>query len=160
MTKQGLSAIVSTTGNDACHVILRGSNRGPNYDAASIAEVAKSLEEHGLVDRVMIDCSHGNSRKDFNLQAEVAAGVGEQVAAGSTSIFGVMLESHLVEGRQDLGDGTSLRFGQSVTDACMSWETTVPVLENLAEAARKRRASASAPTAKKATAKKATAKRA
>jgi 3-deoxy-7-phosphoheptulonate synthase len=144
VTKQGLSAIVSTTGNDVCHVILRGSNRGPNYDAGSVARVAELLHQHGLVDRVMIDCSHGNSRKDFNLQPQVAAEVGHQVAAGSEKIFGVMLESHLVEGRQLLGDGTSLRFGQSVTDACISWEATVPVLENLAEAVRKRRASASA----------------
>ena len=105
--------------------------------------MARLLHEHGLVDRVMVDCSHGNSRKDFNLQPLVAAELGEQLAAGSENIFGVMLESHLVEGRQDLGDGMSLRFGQSVTDACISWEATVPVLENLAGAVRKRRTSVS-----------------
>ena len=136
VTKQGLSAIVSTTGNNDCHVILRGSNSGPNYDAASVSDVAEVLRSHSLVDRVMIDCSHGNSRKDFRRQPEVAKNVCEQIAAGSKQISGVMLESHLVEGRQDLGDASSLRFGQSVTDACISWETTVPVLEQLAEAVR------------------------
>ena len=104
VTKQGLSAIVSTTGNNDCHVILRGSNSGPNYDAASVSDVAEVLRSHSLVDRVMIDCSHGNSRKDFRRQPEVAKNVGEQIAAGSKQISGVMLESHLVEGRQDLGD--------------------------------------------------------
>ncbi len=136
VTKQGLSAIVSTTGNHDCHVILRGSNSGPNYDARSVSDVAEVLRGHNLVDRVMIDCSHGNSRKDFRRQPEVAKDVCEQIAAGSKQISGVMLESHLVEGRQDLGDAGSLRFGQSVTDACISWDTTVPVLEQLAEAVR------------------------
>jgi len=139
VTKQGLSAIVSTTGNDACHVILRGSHRGPNHDAESVASVAESLREHGLCDSVMIDCSHGNSQKDFRRQPEVAHGVAEQVGAGSASICGVMLESHLVEGRQDLEPGKPLVHGQSITDACISFDETVPVLEGLADAVQKRR---------------------
>ncbi len=139
VTKQGLSAIVSTTGNDACHVILRGSHRGPNCDAASVAEVAQSLRDHGLVDRLMIDCSHGNTRKDYRMQPEVAKAIGKQVAAGTREICGVMLESHLVEGRQDLVPGRPLAHGQSITDACIAWETTVPILEELAASVRKRR---------------------
>jgi len=140
VTKQGISAIVTTRGNDACHVILRGSSSGPNYDAESIAAVATRLREQSLPDGVMIDCSHGNSRKDYNRQCEVASAVARQVADGSTSITGVMLESHLVEGRQDLVPGKPLTYGQSITDACISWDKTVPVLEELAEAVRTRRA--------------------
>jgi 3-deoxy-7-phosphoheptulonate synthase len=142
VTKQGLSAIVSTTGNDACHVILRGSHRGANHDPESIAEVAKALRDHGLVDRLMIDCSHGNSRKDYRVQPEVAEQVAEQVASGGREICGVMLESHLVEGRQDLVPGRPLTHGQSITDACIGWESTVPILETLAASVRKRRAAA------------------
>jgi 3-deoxy-7-phosphoheptulonate synthase len=141
VTKQGLSAIVSTTGNDACHVILRGSNRGVNCDAASIATCAKLLRDHKLADRVMVDCSHGNSAKDYRRQPEVAKQVAEQVAGGDHAICGVMLESHLVEGRQDLVSGRPLVYGQSITDACISWDTTVPVLEMLAAAVRTRRGS-------------------
>jgi 3-deoxy-7-phosphoheptulonate synthase len=140
VTKQGLSAIVETKGNQACHVILRGSNAGPNYDQASIDDVVARLRQAGLPERVMVDCSHGNSGKDYRRQAEVAAEVADQVAAGSPSICGVMLESHLVEGRQDLLAGKPLLYGQSVTDACIAWETTVPVLERLAAAVRQRRA--------------------
>jgi len=139
VTKQGLSAIVSTVGNDTCHVILRGSTDGPNFDAESIAAVVKSLEKLGLPERVMVDCSHGNSRKDFARQPDVAEDLARQISGGSAFICGVMLESHLVEGRQDLGADKKLTYGQSVTDACMSWETTVPVLERLAEAVRTRR---------------------
>ena len=139
VTKQGLSAIVTTTGNDACHVILRGSNRGPNYDADSVGEVAALLRQHGLSERVMIDCSHGNSNKDYRLQPQVAAAVAAQVAAGSESICGVMVESHLVAGRQDLVAGKPLVYGQSITDACISWSDTLPLLECLADAVRKRR---------------------
>jgi 3-deoxy-7-phosphoheptulonate synthase len=139
VTKQGLSAIVTTTGNDACHLILRGSQTGPNHDAKSVAEVAAKLRKVGLPDRIMIDCSHGNSQKDYRRQPEVAHVVAEQVAAGSEAICGVMLESHLVEGRQDLEPGKPLVYGQSITDACISWETTVPILEELADAVRARR---------------------
>jgi 3-deoxy-7-phosphoheptulonate synthase len=139
VTKQGLSAIVTTTGNDACHLILRGSQTGPNHDAKSVAEVAANLRKVGLPARVMIDCSHGNSQKDYRRQPEVAHSVAEQVAAGSDAICGVMLESHLVEGRQDLEPGKPLVYGQSITDACISWETTVPILEELADAVRARR---------------------
>jgi 3-deoxy-7-phosphoheptulonate synthase len=149
VTKQGLSAIVSTSGNDACHVILRGSNRGPNHDPDSVAEVAKLLRDHGLRDRLMIDCSHGNSNKDYRVQPQVAAEIGAQIAAGCESICGVMIESHLVAGRQDLVAGKPLVYGQSITDACISWDDTVPILESLAGAVAKRRAAKGAPAKKR-----------
>ncbi|HXC53259.1 MAG TPA: 3-deoxy-7-phosphoheptulonate synthase, partial [Candidatus Limnocylindrales bacterium] len=139
VTKQGDAAIVETRGNDACHVILRGSTSGPNYDSASIDAVVAKLRAAKLAERVMIDCSHGNSRKDFHRQVEVAEDVARQVHSGCASICGVMLESNLVEGRQDLVAGQPLTYGQSITDACISWDTTVPVLETLAEAVRARR---------------------
>ena len=139
VTKQGLSAIVETKGNDACHVILRGSTAGPNHDQASIEAVVAKLRSAGLHERVMVDCSHGNSRKDYRRQAEVAAEVADQVASGQPWICGVMLESHLVEGRQDIVPGKPLTYGQSVTDSCISWDTTVPILEQLAQASRQRR---------------------
>jgi 3-deoxy-7-phosphoheptulonate synthase len=140
VTKQGLSAIVSTAGNDACHVILRGGKSGPNYATDRVAEVTSALRAKGCNNRVMIDCSHGNSMKDFAKQPVVAGEVADQVAAGGVDTCGVMLESHLVEGRQDIGDDpNTLTYGQSVTDACISWETTVPVLDRLAEAVRERR---------------------
>ena len=139
VTKQGLSAIVETRGNDACHVILRGGGSGPNHDATCVADVCAKLAAAKLPECVMIDCSHGNSRKDFHRQTDVAAEIGEQVASGSRAISGVMLESNLVEGRQDLVAGKSLTYGQSITDACISWDATVPILEKLAEAVRTRR---------------------
>lgn len=139
VTKQGLSAIVTTSGNDACHIILRGAKDGPNYDAESIASVCTRLGEHGLPEQVMIDLSHGNSQKDYRRQPAVAQYVCEQVAGGNSAICGVMVESHLVEGRQDLVEGKDLLYGQSITDACISWETTLPLLEGLAEAVNKRR---------------------
>ena len=143
VTKGGDCAIVETTGNDACHVILRGSNRGPNFDAAAVADVTAALEGAGDRGSVMVDCSHGNSRKDHERQAAVASDLASQIAAGSSAVFGLMLESHLLDGRQDLGDDpASLVYGRSVTDACMSWEATVPVLDELAEAVRTRRAAA------------------
>jgi 3-deoxy-7-phosphoheptulonate synthase len=135
VTKQGVSAIFQTAGNDTCHVILRGGSRtGPNYDAEHVAEACARLARHGLREAVMVDCSHGNSRKDHKRQAEVAASVAEQVAGGSCQIFGVMLESHLVEGRQDYAPGQKSTFGQSITDACISFEQTEPILEHLARA--------------------------
>ena len=142
VTKQGISAIVTTRGNAHCHVILRGSNNGPNYDADAVAACAATLEKAGLPGRMMIDCSHGNSRKDHNRQPGVAAEIAAQVAAGSRAIAGLMLESHLREGKQNHTASTPLVYGQSITDACISWEATEPVLATLAEAVQARRARA------------------
>jgi 3-deoxy-7-phosphoheptulonate synthase len=139
VTKQGISAIVETRGNDCCHVILRGSNAGTNYDGESVGMVREMLGKAGLSARIMVDCSHGNSEKDHALQPVVAASVATQIAAGSTDIFGIMLESHLVEGRQDLVEGKELTYGQSITDACISWEKTEEILAELADAVEKRR---------------------
>jgi 3-deoxy-7-phosphoheptulonate synthase len=139
VTKEGVAAIVGTAGNRDTHVILRGGESGTNFDAASLAGVRGELEKAGLPTQVMVDCSHGNSRKDHTRQPEVAEAVARQVAEGARTIMGVMLESFLVAGRQDLAPGRELVYGQSVTDACMSWDTTVPVLRELAEAVRKRR---------------------
>jgi 3-deoxy-7-phosphoheptulonate synthase len=139
VTEQGLGAIVATRGNPDCHVILRGGQSGPNYDAASVEKAATALRDAGLPPRLMIDLSHGNSSKDHRRQPAVARDVAGQVAHGDAAIFGVMMESFLVEGRQDLVSPSTLRYGQSITDACMGWDTTVGVLAELAEAARKRR---------------------
>ena len=135
VTKQGVSAIFQTTGNDTCHVILRGGTRtGPNYDAEHVAKVCAKLAAKGLRETVMVDCSHGNSLKDPAKQAEVAASIAEQVASGSWRIFGTMIESHLVEGRQDYAPGRNAMYGQSITDACISLAQTEPLLEQLAKA--------------------------
>ncbi len=142
VTRQGHSAIVETTGNEYCHVILRGG-RQPNYDASSVDDVAESLHEAGLAQRIMIDASHANSRKKPDRQADVARDIAHQVGSGDRRIFGMMLESHLVEGKQSLGEG-ELVYGQSITDACMGWERTEPLLREIAEAVRKRRAAATA----------------
>ena len=139
VTKQGISAIVRTQGNDRCHVILRGGQAGPNYDEASVAAALERLDASELPGRLMIDCSHANSGKDHRRQPAVASAIAAQIAAGRREIFGVMLESNLVAGRQRLGDGTNLRYGQSVTDACMDWAMTKPVLDTLADAVRARR---------------------
>jgi 3-deoxy-7-phosphoheptulonate synthase len=139
VTEQGVAAIVVTRGNRDTHVILRGGRSGPNYDAESVQRVLTDLKAGGLPPRVMIDTSHGNSDKDFRRQPIVGAAVAEQVAAGEPGIIGVMLESFLVDGRQELKEGR-LTTGQSVTDACMGWEMTVPVLRELASAVRARRA--------------------
>ena len=140
VTKQGVAAIVETSGNQNCHVILRGSNAGTNFDRDSVAEVTGKLEGAGLPGRVMVDCSHGNSRKKHANQPLAAESLAEQVGAGSSDVFGLMMESHLVEGNQALGDDLqALTYGQSITDACMSWETTEPLLEKLAQASRARR---------------------
>src|SRR5580765_2634324 len=139
VTKQGVSAIFQTVGNDACHVILRGGTRtGPNFDAEHVAKVGARLAAKGLRESVMVDCSHGNSLKDHEKQALVAASICEQVAGGSRRIFGVMLESHLVDGRQDYVPGRPAVHGQSITDACLSLEQTEPLLERLALAQRAR----------------------
>jgi len=139
ITDRGQAAIVSTRGNTDCHVILRGSSRGPNYDPASVRAAIGAVSAAGFAPRVMVDASHGNSEKDYKRQAVAAGTVAEQVAAGERGIFGIMLESFLVDGRQDLGDPRRLVYGQSITDACMGWEMTVPVLRDLAGAVRARR---------------------
>ncbi len=141
VTKQGLSAIVATRGNRDCHVILRGAAAGPNYQAASVAKVSAALQRAGLVSRVMIDCSHGNSGRDPARQPAVALDVGLQLRSGSRSVAGIMIESHLVGGRQDPPKpGAQLVYGQSITDACLAWDATVPVLEAMAEHVRTARA--------------------
>ena len=139
VTKQGISAIVETKGNDCGHVILRGSNLGGNYDRESIGKAAAALSAASLCPRLMVDCSHGNSVKDHTRQPAVARSVAAQVADGADDIFGVMMESHLVEGRQDLVDGEAPTYGQSITDACISWETTTTILSELAESVEKKR---------------------
>jgi 3-deoxy-7-phosphoheptulonate synthase len=139
VTKQSVAAIVETAGNEDCHVILRGGASGPNYHPASLAEVGDALGEAGLPDRVMVDCSHANSGKDFTRQPAVAADLAGQIAEGNRAIFGLMMESFLEDGRQDYGKGVDLVYGQSVTDACMSWERTQPLFGMLAEAVRSRR---------------------
>jgi len=140
VTKQGVSAIFQTTGNDTCHVILRGGSRtGPNYDASHVSDVCTAPRAQGLRESVMIDCSHGNSQKDHRRQSDVAASIAQQVAGGSRQIFGAMIESHLVEGRQTYVPGAAAVYGQSITDACISLEQTAPLLELLAKAQQKRR---------------------
>lgn len=144
---EGRAIVITTTGNPDGHLVLRGASDGPNYDAASVRRATEALEQSGLAPRLVIDCSHGNSSKDYARQPAVAADIAQQVASGATGICGLMLESHLVEGRQDIVDGRQgLRYGQSVTDACMGWDTTTAVLEQLAAAVRQRRAQANNPT--------------
>jgi 3-deoxy-7-phosphoheptulonate synthase len=139
VTEQGLAAIVATAGNPDCHVILRGGESGPNYDAAAVQKAAGAMRTAGLTPRLMIDSSHGNSSKDYRRQPVVVHDVAAQVAAGERAIFGMMMESFLVDGRQDLVDPNSLRYGQSITDACIGWEMTVPLIAELADAVRTRR---------------------
>ncbi len=137
VTREGRSAIVATSGNPYCHVILRGGKQ-PNYDASSVDDTAEMLTQSGLQARIMIDASHANSRKKPDRQAIVAGDIAAQVARGDRRIFGMMLESHLVEGNQKIGDG-DLVYGQSITDACMGWERTEPLLREIASAVRSRR---------------------
>jgi 3-deoxy-7-phosphoheptulonate synthase len=146
VTKDGRSAIVSTTGNEDCHVILRGGKK-PNYDPESVSSAAKSLAEAGIPARIMIDCSHGNSAKDAQKQVAVGHEVAAQIAAGDERIFGIMVESHLKAGRQDLLPGKELIYGQSITDACIGWEDSLALLNSLADAACERRLKAAAETA-------------
>jgi 3-deoxy-7-phosphoheptulonate synthase len=136
--KSGQVAIVETRGNDDCHIILRGG-KAPNYDAASVQAACEELERAKLPARLMIDCSHANAAKQYRRQLEVAADIAGQLAAGERRIVGLMIESHLVEGRQDLVPGAQLTFGQSITDACLGWDDSAAVLANLAEAVRSRR---------------------
>ncbi len=142
VTKQGIAAIVATRGNPFCHVILRGGSSGPNYDPEAIARVEAQLEKAGLAKRIMVDTSHANSGKDHLKQPAVAESVARQVGEGSASLFGLMLESFLVDGNQPHSQekgSTGLVYGQSITDKCMSWERTEPLFSLLAEAVRKRR---------------------
>ncbi len=145
VTKAGHSAIVSTRGNEDCHAILRGG-KAPNYDAASVDAACKELAAAGVPSKLMIDFSHANSRKQHRLQIEVARDVAAQLAAGDDRIMGVMVESHLKEGRQDLVPGKALEYGKSITDACIGWEDSVDVLDILAEGVRMRRVARAAET--------------
>jgi 3-deoxy-7-phosphoheptulonate synthase len=138
VTKGGHSAIVSTTGNEDCHIILRGG-KAPNYDAQSVDAAAKGLADSGIPARVMIDFSHGNSSKNPQKQIDVGDEVAAQVTAGDDRIFGIMFESHLKPGRQDLVPGKALQYGVSITDGCIGWEDTQALFEKLAEAVRNRR---------------------
>ncbi len=138
VTKSGHSAIVTTTGNPDTHVILRGGT-APNYDAASVDAAVAELDRAGVSAQVMIDCSHANSRKQFKQQLDVASDIAARIARGERRIFGVMVESHLHEGRQDLTPGRALAYGQSITDACLGWDDSVGLLDALAGAVRQRR---------------------
>jgi 3-deoxy-7-phosphoheptulonate synthase len=138
VTKDGRTAIAATKGNADCHVILRGG-KTPNYDAGSISSVCAQLESAGLVPRVMVDASHGNSNKNPENQPLVIDDIAAQVASGSSRISGVMVESHLKAGRQDIVPGRPLEYGQSVTDACIDWDTSLRVLESLARGVEARR---------------------
>ena len=136
----GTPAILHTTGNPDGHVILRGGRGEPNHGPASVTAALAKLRTSGLAERLVIDASHDNSGKDHERQPAVAGQIGDQVAAGNGAIVGVMLESFLVGGRQEIGDGTGLTYGQSITDACMDWDATVGVLDELATSVRGRRA--------------------
>ena len=138
VTKQGHSAIFETTGNEDCHIILRGGKH-PNYDMFSVQDAEAMLTKAGLPALIMIDASHANSRKIPARQVDVTRDIATQVGRGNQSIFGLMLESNLVEGRQDVVEGEPLTFGQSITDPCMSWDDTLPLLQELAAAVRLRR---------------------
>ncbi|MBL6838688.1 MAG: 3-deoxy-7-phosphoheptulonate synthase [Puniceicoccaceae bacterium] len=140
VTKQGVTAIFQTTGNADAHIILRGGNRtGPNYEAHAIEPILDQLAAVDLPPYLVVDCSHGNSNKDFTRQTEVARVLAEQIAAGQTGIAGVMLESHLVSGRQDyILNGTNT-YGQSITDACIDFPATEAIFETLATAVQRRR---------------------
>ena len=136
----GTSAILHTTGNRDCHIILRGGRDATNYDSDSIAATLADLRAVNLPERVIVDASHDNSGKDYERQPRIASEIASEIAGGEAAIVGVMLESFLESGRQDLGG--KLNYGQSVTDACMSWETTVEVLRGLDEASASRRSTA------------------
>jgi 3-deoxy-7-phosphoheptulonate synthase len=147
VTKQGLAAITRTRGNRYCHVILRGSNKGTNYDEAAIADTKKELEKSKLPVKIMVDCSHGNSNKDHRNQPKVASVLvlytnqATQIASGDESIVGVMIESFLSEGNQKVPSGgpAGLKYGISITDACIDWASTEVVLRELATAVKSRR---------------------
>src|SRR5688572_22985208 len=142
VTVKGTPAILHTRGNEDAHVILRGGRESPNYDAASIETTLEALRAAGLPERLVIDASHDNSRKDAGRQPEVIADVADQIGSGNGAIVGVMLESFIAAGRQDFGPADSLVYGQSITDACMGWDQTMLVLDQLAAAVRARRGAA------------------
>jgi 3-deoxy-7-phosphoheptulonate synthase len=146
VTKEGRSAIAATTGNKDCHIILRGGE-WPNYDAAHVSAAGRDLQKAGLEPSVMIDTSHANSGYNPDNQPKVVDAVARQIEHGNDHIIGVMIESHLVAGRQDLVVGESLRYGQSITDGCIGWDTTVEVLHRLADAVRSRRTRSREPRA-------------
>jgi 3-deoxy-7-phosphoheptulonate synthase len=136
MTKMGQAAIFETSGNDDCHIILRGGSRGPNYSAQDIDAACALLRQAGVAERVMVDCSHANSNKDYLRQLDVAEDIAQRLAAGERRIMGLMVESHLEAGRQDLVEGQPPRRGVSITDACIGWQQTEPMLRRLAQAVR------------------------
>ena len=142
VTKQGKSAIFTTHGNEDCHIILRGGDE-PNYDASHVDQVAQELSECGAKANLMIDFSHANSQKKFKKQIDVAENIAQQVAEGDTRIIGAMIESHLVEGRQNCSGKDNLVYGQSITDACINWDDSYEVLTKLSEAVQQRRVSLS-----------------
>ncbi|ORX77192.1 phospho-2-dehydro-3-deoxyheptonate aldolase-like protein [Basidiobolus meristosporus CBS 931.73] len=141
VTKQGLAAITNTSGNDSCHIILRGGTHGPNYEKQHIASIREELRKTKLNEVIMVDCSHGNSLKLHTNQPKVCSNLAQQIAGGDNSIVGLMIESNLVAGRQDIPkEGPeSLTYGKSITDACVDWESTVAMLDELASAVQKRR---------------------
>ena len=139
VTKGGHSAIVRTRGNEDCHIILRGGNDGPNYSAEHVQAAAEVIEKAGVRPKIMVDASHANSSKKPENQPLVMDDVAQQIAAGDQRICGVMVESHLVAGRQDQVEGQPLVYGQSITDGCIDWDSTEKVLEGLAEAVKVRR---------------------
>ncbi len=139
LTHEGMPAVLTTTGNEHAHLVLRGGSTGPNYEAAHIANARELLRKGGAPEAILVDCSHANSSKRFDRQPLVAADIAAQVAAGQKAIIGVMVESHLVAGNQNAVAGQPLVYGQSITDACLAFDDTVPVLENLAAGVRQRR---------------------
>ncbi|HZX71981.1 MAG TPA: 3-deoxy-7-phosphoheptulonate synthase [Rhodanobacter sp.] len=138
VTKEGQAAVATTSGNGDCHVILRGGT-APNYDAASVDAACAAIDKAGLAGRVMIDVSHANSGKNPENQPKVVENIAARIAAGERRILGVMVESHLLGGRQELQPGQPLRYGQSITDGCLDWENSVQVLHRLAQSVRQRR---------------------
>ena len=139
ITLQGHSAIFTTAGNEYTHVILRGGSDRPNYDRVSVNDVTERLEAVGLNPRLMIDCSHANSQKKFKKQVEVCRDIIHQIKTGQDNIFGLMIESNLVEGRQDYQQGVKPTYGQSITDPCIGWEDSALLLRELAEAVKAKR---------------------
>ncbi len=140
LTHEGAPAVLTTSGNPHGHLVLRGGSRsGPNFEAAHIGQAAALLEKSGSPAAILVDCSHANSGKRFDQQPAVATAVGQQIAGGQRAIIGVMVESHLVGGAQSVVPGKALTFGQSITDGCLAFDETVPVLETLAAAVRQRR---------------------
>ena len=132
INQDGLASIVKTTGNPDGHLVLRGGAAKPNYEATDIEAATKALKQKAVNSRLMIDCSHGNSRKNHHKQVDVLDNLNQQIAAGSQQIVGVMIESHLVAGNQSITNNGNLVYGQSITDACVDWETTETMLHSLA----------------------------